>query len=190
GKVVDPQVDRLRQVAYDELAPTVRLPWVESGFVIEPQRQARLGPLARLVLLLPRGQRGAEAAFDEQMVKDVRAMTALAVLVHRGKRSRRLEPAGVEVPTEVALGLAIASIVGTRGVPAEPFALLRLALPGDEQREQGFPFIDRLPHRQRDILAAAQPQRYRAGRSKQQDRVIERLPRGQRPQLRAFDETL
>src|SRR5262249_35047745 len=84
-QVVDPRVARLRQVAYDELAPTVRLPWVESGFVIEPQRQARLGPLARLVLLLPRGQRGAEAAFDEQMVKDVRAMTALAVLVHRGK---------------------------------------------------------------------------------------------------------
>src|SRR5438094_2063203 len=91
------------------------------------------------------------------------------------------------------LGFAVAGVIRSDRVPANPLALFRLAVPRDEKRQEGLAFIDSLADVDLDLtrtLPSANLQRDGAPGFRQADQRVIIVDGLQRADLVPFDETL
>ena len=117
------------------------------------------------MVLVPGLDRLADVAKRDEIAQDAGfvVLVLIGVLAGIGEACGPLRIAGVEVPAQMAFGLAIVGVVGTDGVPADPLAGRPLA-GGHEKGEQRLAFIDALIDDQRHVASFFEPQRDRSAR--------------------------
>src|SRR5262249_20150449 len=73
-----------------------------------------------------------------------RLVKAFTVFLRLGEDSRFFGTAGVALPAEIALGVAVAGLEEAIGTPADPLADLRLVAARHKQRQQPLALVDTL----------------------------------------------